>query len=169
MNYFNVADIISVLVSVGIFATILAWLIYNDHQKNDRQLPHLNHKHFLGTAYIARPPENTDFVGKWLSQLVEKIGMRVLMGPHVINCLTEGNEGITGVIVLETSHSSCHFWCEVPRPFFTFDIYSCKDFDIEVIKKHIDEAFGLIELKYGVINRNNGIKLTEIGNINLVK
>jgi S-adenosylmethionine/arginine decarboxylase-like enzyme len=118
-------------------------------------MTHLHHLHMLGKAFLKNPPRDVDLFNRWLTHLVEKIEMKTLMGPYSIDCLTVGNEGITGVIVIETSHCSGHVWHAVERPFIMFDVYSCVDYDPQVIIEHLDEYFGVEELHYTIIDRND--------------
>jgi hypothetical protein len=45
---------------------------------------------------------------------------------------------------------------------FQFDIYSCKCFDLEVIKVHLDQ-FGLVAGDWMMIDRNEGLSLSSQG------
>lgn len=126
----------------------------------------LNHVHLLGKAFVMNPPQDEVVANDWLTKLVEKINMKVLMGPYSINCKTLGNEGVTGVVVIETSHASFHCWSEVERPFFMFDVYSCVDFSPMDVLKHLDDYFDIDEVTYGFYDRNDGAKLIEQKTLN---
>ncbi len=115
----------------------------------------LNHVHMLGKAYLVNPPRTVEVFNDWLKVLVERIDMKILMGPYSIDCKTLGNEGITGVIVIETSHCSGHVWHAVERPFMTWDVYSCVLFNPDVVIRHIHEHFQIDELSYTVLDRND--------------
>lgn len=95
------------------------------------------------------------FLNEWFYRLVEAIDMRVLIRPNSIYCGTDGNEGLTGLVCIETSHSSIHFWSK-PKPFFKFDLYSCKDFDQADVINMLRE-FGLYRLVYTLIDRNDDL------------
>lgn len=112
----------------------------------------LNHIHMLGRATLSNPPTTVEQADDWLRRLVEKIGMKILIGPFSVDCQTLGNEGITGAVVIETSHATFHVWTNVPEPFIMFDCYSCMPFEPETVKEHINE-FGVKEIKYTVIDR----------------
>src|SRR6185295_20193087 len=81
--------------------------------------------------------------------LIDVLGMRLLDKAHMYEVETEieklGKEpfedegGVTGVCVLSTSHCSIHTW--PLRPFFVMDVYSCRDFDEQVVRKMIRERF----------------------------
>jgi S-adenosylmethionine/arginine decarboxylase-like enzyme len=114
----------------------------------------LNHLHMLGKAYLKNPPVNVEAANAWLETLVERINMKILMGPYSVDCQTVGNEGVTGAVVIETSHATFHCWHMVEKPFFMFDVYSCVEYDPKVVLGLIDEHFGLIDSSYMLIDRN---------------
>lgn len=93
----------------------------------------LNHQHVMIHATFARPPKTVEEMDAWLVDVVDAVDMKVLMGPFSTHCATPGNVGVTGVIVLETSHASAHCWDEAKVPFMNCDLYSCKRFDVEAI------------------------------------
>lgn len=82
--------------------------------------------------------------------------MKVLMNPHCVWCDDEGNEGVTGVVGITTSHSSIHFWPE----HYMFDLYSCKEFAVETVVDMLKE-FNTHSLQYQVIDRDTGVMLDE--------
>ena len=118
------------------------------------------HQHLLVKGKINRPTKSTEVLDKWLIDLVHKVDMEVLAGPNSVYCDHPGNEGITGTIVLSTSHASIHIWDSVTPGDFQFDIYSCKPFASETVLQHLDE-FGLVEYNLLMIDRNNEMKITE--------
>lgn len=121
---------------------------------------HLFHKHLIATVSMTNPPRDADTVSAWLLELVDKIDMVVLFGPFVQRCDTEGNEGVTGVVCVETSHCSIHIWDTVDEPFAKLDIYSCKDFEAATIFEHL-ASFGPKVIDYMVLDRNNGLRVVE--------
>ena len=123
----------------------------------------LNHRHMLGKAYLRKPPITEQAVDQWLTKLVSDIDMKILMGPYTINCFTVGNEGITGAVVVETSHCSGHFWHLVDRPFLMYDVYSCVYYDTDVVFNNIHEHFDVEEISYTLIDRNNGPFVLDTG------
>ena len=115
--------------------------------------PHLNHQLMIGTAYINNPPTTVEQANGWLKSLIKKIGMEVLMGPFTVDCVTEGNEGITGIVVMSTSHASFHCWHLVERPFLTFDVYSCRSLDPQIVLDHFAE-FEPNKIDWVMMDRN---------------
>jgi S-adenosylmethionine/arginine decarboxylase-like enzyme len=112
----------------------------------------LDHRHILVSATVANPPTQAGQFDEWLKELVQKVDMKVLMGPWSIYCETEGNEGVTGLICLETSHASGHFWHE-PEPFLKMDLYSCKHFEVQTILDHL-AVWQPKEVNYTLVDRN---------------
>jgi S-adenosylmethionine decarboxylase len=76
-----------------------------------------------------------------LNELPEKIGMTKITQPYVFryNAPVPEDEGITGVTIIAESHISIHTY---PRKCFVFvDLFSCKQFDVDVAKDHIAHFF----------------------------
>ena len=79
--------------------------------------------------------------------------MKILIHPEVVYCKDDGNEGLTGIVGLTTSHASFHIWSEVEKPFINFDVYSCKTFNPDDVINHLKQ-FGLLEYNFKMIDRN---------------
>lgn len=122
------------------------------------ELQDLNHRHILINGSIKKPPVSVDFIDEWMREIVEAVNMKILIGPNVTFCETPGNEGITGIVCIETSHMSCHFWHTPKVPFVKFDLYSCKDFDEQKLLKMFN-VFEPIELRILLVDRNDGFKI----------
>lgn len=116
----------------------------------------LNHKHMIISAIISTPATSPLFYETWLAELVEKIGMTILMGPYSVRVDYIGNTGCTGMVVIETSHASIHVF-EAEKPdddhILKMDVYSCADFDPKVVMEHLS-PFGIIGYDYMLIDRN---------------
>ena len=80
----------------------------------------LNHKHILVNATIKNPINDTAYIEKWFERLVEAVDMKILIPPKVVYCDTSGNEGVTGIVCIETSHSSIHIWSKAEVPFLNY-------------------------------------------------
>lgn len=119
-------------------------------------MDHLNHIHLIVTAWGDRPPMTADEGNAWLLRLVELIDMQILMESRAIFCEDLGNEGVTGIVGLTTSHASFHSWHDAPRPFINLDVYSCRNFDTKVIFDHLKTQWGVGEVSYMVIDREDG-------------
>jgi len=75
--------------------------------------------------------------------------MQVLVEPKCVWCDDEGNEGVTGMVGITTSHSSIHFWPE----HYMFDLYSCREFEVETVTEMLKE-FNTTSLQFKVIDRD---------------
>lgn len=123
----------------------------------------LDHRHILVKATgLARPPREAAAVSDWLIRLVEAVEMTVLLGPYSIRCETEGNEGCTGAIVIETSHASIHVWDECEVPHLEMDLFSCMHFDSATVLDLIRE-FSPARIHHMVVDRNSGLRVIEEG------
>ena len=113
-----------------------------------------NHKHMIFNAIVKNPIVTEDSCKVWLEKLVEIIDMKILIPPVAKLCETEGNEGVTGAVVIETSHSTIHIWHKVPDPYVKMDVYSCKDFDPQKVIDHVNETMGIVSGGYMLVDRN---------------
>ena len=118
----------------------------------------LVHKHLIVRAEVYRPPMDEKFLTSWLNQFIEKIGMKVMMGPYVKYSNMVGNRGITGAAIIETSHIVMHIWDEVSPALMQFDVYSCGEFDPETICNKIDEDFAVHKIEYKFFDREHDLQ-----------
>ena len=72
----------------------------------------LEHKHLIIRAELNNPPTCVEAIQDWMKVLVEKIGMKILMGPYAVYSDMIGNRGLTAVTIIETSHIAMHVWDE---------------------------------------------------------
>ena len=86
------------------------------------------HKHLIIRAEVNRPLVTEKSVRKWLRNLVKKIDMNIIKGPYASYVSKEGNRGVTGVVMIETSHISIHIWDEEKPALVQCDVYSCAEF-----------------------------------------
>jgi len=117
----------------------------------------LVHKHLIVRAEVYRPPMDEKFLTNWLNQFIEKIGMKVMMGPYVKYSNMVGNRGITGAAIIETSHIVMHIWDEVSPALMQFDVYSCGEFNPKTICNKIDEDFAVHKIEYKFLDRENNL------------
>ncbi|MFH1682909.1 MAG: S-adenosylmethionine decarboxylase [Candidatus Woesearchaeota archaeon] len=76
----------------------------------------------------------------FLEELPAKVEMGALTPPIIVRGIPE-NPGLTGVLVIDYSHITFHAFAEKKR--INFDLYSCKDFDSEVVIQHAEKYFGV--------------------------
>ena len=117
----------------------------------------LVHKHLIVRAEVYRPPMDEKFLTSWLNQFIEKIGMKVMMGPYVKYSNMIGNRGITGAAIIETSHIVIHVWDEPNPALLQFDVYSCGEFDPETICDKIKKDFNTTKIEYKFLDRENNL------------
>ena len=112
-------------------------------------------KHILVTGYLNEAPqaEYVTFLEDWFKRLVEAVDMKVLIDPICVWCNDEGNEGVTGMVGITTSHSSIHFWSGEPA-YYKFDLYSCKDFALESVAEMLKEL-ETYKFTYTVVDRTD--------------
>ena len=97
------------------------------------------HKHLLITMKVMHAPKNPTWVQQFLAGLVEKIDMKIMIDPVAERCEDEGNEGVTGFVVITTSHASVHIW---DTGLVQIDVFSCKHFWNQDVLDYIYGQFG---------------------------
>ena len=118
----------------------------------------LVHKHLIVRAEAVNPPMVEQHLKDWLFNFIETINMKVLMGPYVIYHDVPGNRGITGAAIIETSHIVMHVWDEPSPALMQFDVYSCGEFDPEVICKKIKKDFDIVKIEYKFLDRDTELR-----------
>jgi S-adenosylmethionine/arginine decarboxylase-like enzyme len=118
----------------------------------------LEHKHIIIRAEVQEPPSDVKLTAEWFKKLVKDIDMKILMGPFVTYLDKEGNRGLTGVCVIETSHMAMHVWDESSPGLLELDVYSCKDFDPAIVMQAIQE-FKPTKIEHILMDRKETIKL----------
>ena len=114
-----------------------------------------NHLHLLVKGYILIPPkDNIEKLNDFLTNLVERVRMKVIAGPTSVYVDYPGNEGATGTITLATSHASIHIWDNIIPSLIQFDLYSCSYFEPNEVISCINDHFKLLSGNYVFIDRN---------------
>jgi len=116
----------------------------------------LVHKHLIIRAEVNQPPMAPGFVKEWLQELVDRIGMKVLSGPHAEYVTVPGNRGVTGVVIIETSHLAIHIWDEPDPALLQLDVYTCGPFDPEIVFDVLKE-FEPVKMEYKYLDREHGL------------
>ena len=110
------------------------------------------HKHLIIRAEVNRPITSEKEIKKWLKNLVNKIDMKIIKGPFASYVSKEGNRGITGVVMIETSHIAIHIWDEEIPSLVQADIYSCASFSMnEVLAEFID--MDVVKIEHMMLDR----------------
>lgn len=124
----------------------------------------LEHKHLIVRAELNNPPKCTTAIDIWMKNLVEAIGMKILMGPYSVYSEMVGNQGLTAVTIIETSHIAMHVWDEVEPGLMQLDVYTCSQLNTEDVFKAIEE-FEPVKVEYKYIDREHELTLLEKGSI----
>jgi len=117
------------------------------------------HKHLIIRAEVEKPLIEIIDGTNWLLKLVEKIGMDITPhgGPHVDYVDKDGNEGLAGIVMIQTSHCSIHVWHKNDPPLAQIDVYSCAEYDIKDVLGHLKEMEPT-KIDFKVLDRANKIK-----------
>lgn len=76
---------------------------------------------------------------RFLDTLPAKIGMQKI-GPPQIACFDDEDiKGVTGIVMIVTSHISIHTYSN--KCCFFMDVFSCKDFNTAILVKYIEGFF----------------------------
>jgi S-adenosylmethionine/arginine decarboxylase-like enzyme len=103
--------------------------------------------------------EGIDF----LINLVDSIDMKIIKGPFASYVNVEGNRGLTGVVMIETSHIAFHIWDEVRPGLIQFDLYTCGQLELNKVLSTFKETFDVATLDYILFDRENGFKIEAEG------
>jgi S-adenosylmethionine/arginine decarboxylase-like enzyme len=112
------------------------------------------HQHQLMTGFANNPIKDEMALHKWMTELVYKIDMNILSGPHVKYLDKEGNRGISGIVMIDTSHIAIHIWDELEPALVQMDVYSCKKFDDQIVIDHLCNTMGVDTLASKVLDRS---------------
>ena len=125
----------------------------------------LEHKHILINARVNNSLKSTEDAVSFLKDLVERVGMKILMGPHATYVDAPGNRGVTAIVGIETSHIAFHVWDEVTPARLQFDLYTCGSLDKEVVIEAVKERFEVVSADYRIYDREHGFILLEEGTL----
>jgi S-adenosylmethionine/arginine decarboxylase-like enzyme len=114
------------------------------------------HKHLIIRAEVSNPPMTEADTKIWMSNLIDKIGMKLLLGPYAKYLDVKGNRGITCVAIIETSHVAMHIWDETNPALMQLDVYTCGNLDPYDVVNALEQFKPVkIEMKY--LDRENGL------------
>lgn len=122
----------------------------------------LEHKHIILRAELENPPTCAEEIKSWMQDLVNKIGMKILMGPYSIYSDMIGNRGLTAVTIIETSHIAIHVWDECFPALAQLDVYTCSTLDKQDVLKAL-ECFSPTKVEFKYIDREHNLTLLEEG------
>ena len=117
------------------------------------------HKHLIIRAEVNHPITSERELRKWLRNLVKKIDMKIIKGPYAAYVSKEGNRGLTGIVMIETSHISIHIWDEESPALVQCDVYSCAEFSSnEVLAEFV--SMDVVTIDKIVLDRVDALKIT---------
>jgi hypothetical protein len=130
-----------------------------DIKKGNKKLA-LFHKHLIVRAEVNKPMVCPEKVSKeWMPALIDRIGMKILMGPYAVYSDIEGNRGLTAATIIETSHIVMHIWDEQSPAMVQLDVYTCGPLDpydvveslremdpVHIDMKYLDREHDLVDL-----------------------
>lgn len=109
-------------------------------------------------ASLHSPPSDESATESWMADLVSRMGMRLLIDPKAKYCSTPGNEGITCICAIETSHIVLHVWDgEMPAK-MQLDVYTCSPLRLPVVWASL-RGFKAFDIKYKFYDRENSFTL----------
>ena len=121
------------------------------------------HKHLLVNAKVKNPiateQEGIDF----LTNLVNKIDMKIIKGPFASYVDKDGNKGLTAIVMIETSHIAFHIWDEVDPGLIQFDLYTCGRLELNKVLSIFKDTFNVVEFDYVLFDRENGFVVEQQG------
>lgn len=120
----------------------------------------IEHKHLIIRAEVNRPPFNENLLNLWFIDLVERIDMKLLSGPHIAYVEVPGNRGFTGVCIIETSHIALHVWDEQTPALIQLDVYTCGSLDLQSVFSCLDR-FDPVKIEYKYLDREHGLNILE--------
>lgn len=117
----------------------------------------LVHKHIIIRSEVLNPPVDEKLVSDSVKDLIDRIGMKLLMGPYAKYVHMVGNRGLTVACIIETSHIVMHTWDECNPAIVQLDVYTCGPFNPEVVFDWLKQ-YDPINVDYKYIDRENTIK-----------
>lgn len=121
------------------------------------------HKHLLVNSKISKVPTTAKQGEDFLRGLVEAIDMKILQGPFSTYLDVVGNRGLTGIVLIETSHIAFHIWDETNPALLQFDLYTCGALDHRKVLEILDKEFEPVFLEFVLYDRENGFRVEDEG------
>ena len=115
------------------------------------------HKHLIIRAEVNHPITSEKELRRWLRKLVKKIDMKIIKGPYTAHVSKEGNRGVTGVVMIETSHIAIHVWDEISPALVQCDVYSCAEFSSNEVLVEFT-SMGVTKIDHIMLDRADAIK-----------
>lgn len=96
--------------------------------------------------------KDKNHIWSFVIALIKRVGMKA-HGKMIIENLLEGtdNEGYSVLQMIVTSNITCHFVNKTGSAYI--DLFSCKEFDAEVVIATVKEFFGPSSMKLNFVER----------------
>jgi S-adenosylmethionine/arginine decarboxylase-like enzyme len=117
----------------------------------------LVHKHVIIRAEVLDPPTIEKLASEQVKDLIDRIGMRLLMGPYAKYVTMLGNRGLTVAAIIETSHIVMHTWDERDPALVQLDVYTCGPFEPQTVFAWLQQ-YKPIKMDYKYIDRELGLE-----------
>jgi S-adenosylmethionine decarboxylase len=110
-----------------------------------------NHLIFDGSAEADL--NNLDFIKQFILDLVDVVDMHPISEPFVMYHKAEKDEesGVTGVIILAESSITIHTYPS--RKWFSLDLYSCNEFELDKTKQFIRDRLKVTDYSTKTLRR----------------
>lgn len=97
---------------------------------------------FLADVKCGHGLDNVDTVQGFLDSVVKELGLHRIDGyVHTFSNGSLYGPGISGHVLIAESHIQMHTSPE--RDLLQLDVHSCRPFDVEAVKRLVDEFFGV--------------------------
>lgn len=121
------------------------------------------HNHLIVNADIEDTLDSPEDAIEFLKEFVAKMGMKILLGPLATYVTAPGNEGVTAIVGIETSHVAFHVWNQREPAQLRFDLYTCGDLDLTVALDAIHARFKITGGDYRFYDRERTINMLSGG------
>ncbi|MEM0951479.1 MAG: S-adenosylmethionine decarboxylase [Cyanobacteria bacterium P01_H01_bin.74] len=83
------------------------------------------------------------YVYEFINNLPDQIGMTKITQPYVFpyEGIVPEDKGITASVIIAESHLTFHSFTE--KDYFFFDLFSCKPFDVDAVKRLVIDSFSV--------------------------
>lgn len=125
----------------------------------------IQHKHILVNAKVNNPMNTTESGFAFLTDLVQRIDMKIIQGPYASYVNATGNRGLTAFVMIETSHIAFHIWDEPNPGMLQFDLYTCGNLNKGTVIEALMDYFDIVSLEYQLFDRENGFIVDAEGSI----
>jgi len=123
----------------------------------------LVHKHVIIRAEVLNPPTIEKLASEHVKDLIDRIGMKLLMGPYAKYVTMPGNKGLTVAAIIETSHIVMHTWDESDPAIVQLDVYTCGPFDPTIVFGWLQQ-YNPIKIDHKYIDREHSLEEIVVDN-----